>query len=61
MEQTKKTLVLHLPQCDASKVKREMDETKQEDTNSFKPDEKTPGVIPPPTPDGENNPLEELD
>ena len=61
MEQTKKTLVLHLPWCDASKVKREMDETKQEDINSFKPDEKTPGAIPPPTPDSENNPLEELD
>ena len=61
MEQTKKTLVLHLPQCDASKVKREMEETKQEDINSFKLDEKTPGAIPPPTPDSENNPLEELD
>ena len=61
MEQTKKTLVLHLPWCDTSKVKREMDETKQEDINSFKLDEKTPGAIPPPTPDSENNPLEELD
>ena len=61
MEQTKKTLVLHLPQCDASKIKREMDEAKQEDIISFKPDERTPGAIPPPTPDSENNPLEELD
>ena len=61
MEQTKKTLVLHLPWCDASKIKREMDDTKQEDIISFKPDEKTPGAIPPPTPDSENNPLEELD
>ena len=61
MEQTKKTLVLHLPQCDASKIKREMDEAKQEDIISLKSDERTPGEIPPPTPDSENNPLEELD
>ena len=61
MEQTKKTLVLHLPRCHTSKVKREMDEAKQEDIISFKPDEKIPGAIPPPTPDSENNHLEELD
>ena len=61
MEQTKKTLVLHLPRCDAPKIKREMDEAKQEDMISSKSDEKAPGEIPPPTPDSENNPLEELD
>ena len=61
MEQTKKTLVLHLPWCDASKIKRETDEAKQDDMISSKSDEKTLGAIPPPTPDSENNPLEELD
>ena len=36
MEQTKKTLVLHLPRCDAPKIKREMEEAKQEDMISSK-------------------------
>ena len=61
MEQSKKTLVLYLPRCDAPKIKREMDEAKQEDMISSKSGEKAPGEIPPPTPDSENNPLEELD
>ena len=60
IEQTKKTLVLYLPRCDAPK-KREMEEAKQEDMISSKADEKAPGAIPPPTPESENNPLEELD
>ena len=61
MEQTKKTLVLLLPRCDDPKIKREMDEDKQEDMISSKTDEKAPRAIPPPTPESENNPLEELD
>ena len=43
------------------KIKREMDEAKQEDMMSSESGEKAPGEIPPPTPDSENNPLEELD
>ena len=46
MEQTKKTLVLHLPQCDTPKIKREMEEAKQEDMISSKSDKKAPGEIP---------------
>ena len=61
MEQTKKTLVLLLPRCDDPKIKRERDEDKQEDRISSKTDEKAPRAIPPPTPESENNPLEELD
>ena len=61
MEQTKKTLVLLLPRCDDPKIRRERDEDKQEDRISSKTDEKAPRAIPPPTPESENNPLEELD